>query len=77
MYYLAVKQAAIAKKENAAIIMSHHEFLGPLEKEQEYKDCLNCGYCYECHPIIEAIEKKPTKVPFSLSKLDDIGEPLS
>jgi hypothetical protein len=68
--------------------MSHHEFLSPIEKEQEYKDCLNCGkrksmvcltcdYCYECHPIIEAIEEKPTKVPFTLSKLDDIEEPLS
>jgi hypothetical protein len=67
-----------------------HEFLSPTEKEQpEYKDCLNCGkrkslvclicgYCYECHPAIEAIEeKKPTKVPFNISKLDDIEEPLS
>jgi hypothetical protein len=40
--------------------------------------CLTCGYCYECHPAIEAIEEeKPTKVPFNISKLDDIEEPLS
>ena len=61
--------------------MSRHEFLAP--EEQEYKDCINCGirkslvcitcgYCYECHPIIEAIETRSEKVPYSISRLDNI-----
>jgi hypothetical protein len=33
---------------------------------------MTCGYCYECHPVIEAIEEKPAKVPYNISKLDDI-----
>ena len=61
--------------------MPRHEFLAP--EEQEYKDCIHChirrslactmcGYCYECHHVIEEIEYKPTKVSYDLSKLEDV-----
>jgi hypothetical protein len=43
-----------------------HEFLHPLQAE--YRECLycgerkslvclRCGYCYECHPAMEEMEK--------------------
>jgi hypothetical protein len=43
-----------------------HEFLRPLEPgywecpycgERKSMVCLTCGYCYECHPAIEEMER--------------------
>jgi hypothetical protein len=59
-----------------------HEFLHRLEPA--YRECrhcgrrkslvcLTCGYCYECHPLIEGIERRMARVPYvAISRLEDI-----
>jgi hypothetical protein len=47
-----------------------HEYLTPIrERYAECKwcgkrtphACLKCGYCYSCHPVIEAAERMPAR----------------
>jgi hypothetical protein len=60
-----------------------HEFIASSEqpeyeecircKERKSMICLTCGYCYECHPKKEEIERKSDYVPDSaMGKLRDI-----
>jgi hypothetical protein len=56
-----------------------HEFLHPLQTE--YKECfycgerkslvcMTCGYCYECHPAMEEIERRSARL--SIPVLEDL-----
>jgi len=57
-----------------------HQFLRSIEPtyrecvycgERKSMVCLICGYCYECHPAVEEIERKLlAKAPNVISSLD-------
>lgn len=64
-----------------------HEFLSPLKQKYGHcrwcdkrspHICLRCGYCYSCHPKVEAIEGKRVPANINMNRLADIENlPLS
>jgi len=63
-------------------IKRYHEFLHPLEPvyreckycgERKSLVCLRCGYCYECHPIIEEMELRNASYASELLQIDEFG----
>jgi len=63
-YYLAIMSFQHMETRKRSEVHEYLHPLGPVYKECVYCGerksmvCLICGYCYECHPAIEQIERR-------------------